>query len=318
MTASKGMPRRGAVDSVIERLESLGAVLEDYRDPRGEDPDGQVVVHLRDWRGSRSELDFLGRIPRVTSLLIDASHSRLRDGDVERIVGIPALEVLNLSWTEITGAAISHLPRARGLIELCLRETEIGDADLEPIGELNRLWRLDLSRTRVSGQLVAIPESVADLMLTESPLEKLVLASEVSRPTLTCLRLGGTPITDAMLNEVEKCPNVSSLLLERTRVTDVGLSVVGRISKLQMLLLDCDDITDTGLERIHGLNNLRHLSLSFTKITDRGLDVLAGLRELESVIVSGSAVTAEGFERLESRLGRALEGCLGRLGFIKR
>ncbi|MGO9111271.1 MAG: hypothetical protein ACLP9L_18755 [Thermoguttaceae bacterium] len=272
-----------ANEPAIERLESLGAELDDYRDPTGKEPIGQLYATLKNWRGSSRDLELLGKIPKVSDLFVNASNSPLRDPDVERLAGLPALRVLDLSNTRITGTALRHLKGAKDLHQLWLRGTRIADADLDAIGELSRLSTLDISRTRVKGQLVAIPESVERLMLDQTLLEGLELVAGASRPALVDLRLDETPLTDTMLNDVEKCPNLGILWLQWTRVTDRGLVAVGRLRKLYWLRLDGLDITDAGLEALSGLSDLASLSLSRDRITDKGLDALAGLRKLRLV-----------------------------------
>ncbi len=295
-----------ASEPAIARLESLGAVLDDYRDPTGKEPFGQVYVKLKNWRGSLSDLELIGKIPNVSALCVDASRSRLRDGDVERLAGMPALKVLDISRTSITGTALSYLKGAKDLEKLWLDCTDITDADLHALSALSRLSTLGISRTRVKGQLVPIPEGVKAISLSGTPLEKLTLVSGVSRAALVELRLDDTCATDAMLEDVEKCPNLESLWLDRTQVTDRGLVRVGKLRKLIMLSLDDLEITDAGIEAIRPLSELRWLMLSGTKITDKGFVALGQLRKLEEAIHQRTVVTADGVQKLESRLGRSI------------
>jgi Leucine-rich repeat (LRR) protein len=291
----------------IERLKALGAEIETYGDPSGNKPLEQVEVNLKHWRGSSVDLELLEKIPKYKSLGVDAPHSRLGDIDVKVLAKLPHLISLDLSRTNVTGAALSYLSAAKDLKRLSLRETGITDGDLVALNSMGRLSSLDLSRTHIKGRLGTLPDGLESLILSGTRLESLNLVPNGSRIALLVLGLDDTGATDTMLGDVEKCPNLVNLWLQGTRVTDRGLPTVGSLRKLEMLRLDGTAITDAGLEAIRPLSEMRWLTLSGTKITDRGLISLGRLKKLEDVILTQTTVTEEGIHKLETDLGRKIE-----------
>ena len=127
-----------ASEPVVERLRSLGAEIEEYRDPDGEDARAVVFVKLRNWRGTSADIELLEKIPNVTDLCVDASHSRLGDSAVKQLAKVPRIKVLDLARTGITSAALAHLSGAKDLEKLYLLYTDITDADLHALSSLRQ------------------------------------------------------------------------------------------------------------------------------------------------------------------------------------
>ncbi|WP_031528432.1 c-type cytochrome domain-containing protein [Dyadobacter crusticola] len=84
---------------------------------------------------------------------------------------------------------------------------------------------------------------------------------------ITWLKLGGTQITDAALQQIAKFPNLSKLHLEHTSVTDKGIAALKPLSYLE------------------------YVNIVDTKVGDEGLKMIAGMKSVKSVYVWQSAVT---------------------------
>ena len=101
------------------------------------------------------------------------------------------------------------------------------------------------------------------------------------------LKLGGTKITDAGLDQISKFPHLAKLHLERTNVTDKGIAA------------------------LKGLEYLEYLNIIGTKVGDAGLKTVAGMSPLRSVYVWQSAVT----DSAVAQVGRQSPGLLVVNGF---
>jgi hypothetical protein len=86
--------------------------------------------------------------------------------------------------------------------------------------------------------------------------------------------LGGTQVTDAGLEYLERLTQIHGLVLNRTQVTDAGLKHLKVLTRLQVLSLNYTQVTDAGLEHLEGLSQLQSLGLEGTKVTEDGLKKL--------------------------------------------
>jgi hypothetical protein len=182
------MEQEAAV-AAIERLG--GKVMYDYQRPdpakskqydpkaRPKDPDGfhrVVFVSLRD--------------------------TMALDDDLKVVAKLPALENLDLTNTQVTGAGLAHLRGLRNLQHLGLWNTKVDDAGLEHLARLTKLQSLVLDGTRV----------------TDAGLEHLAGLTHLEE----WLGLTETGVTDAGLKHLERLTKLRNLNLRKTGVTRAG------------------------------------------------------------------------------------------------
>lgn len=114
----------------------------------------------------------------------------------------PALQFLDLTSTQITGAGLRSACHLHALAHLNLERTRILDDDLSHLKAYPELVCLDLSATSI----------------TDSGLPHLK-----ELPKLSSLVLAGTAITDAGLTHLTDLPQLRWLFLTGTKVTPAGL-----------------------------------------------------------------------------------------------
>lgn len=119
-------------------------------------------------------------------------------------------------------------------------------------------------------------------------------------PNVVDVRLAGTTVTDAGLEQLRVFAGLQELGLSGTQVTDAGLEHLKGMTRLQTLYLHDTQVTDAGLEHLRGLNNLSVLTISRnTRITDVGLENLEGLTDLNTLFINDTQVTDAGLGHLK-------------------
>ncbi|MDO4549792.1 MAG: hypothetical protein Q4C96_00900 [Planctomycetia bacterium] len=191
---------------------------------------------------------------------------------ISQISRLPKLQQLFLSGVKITDSGVKVLAKNKNFIRIRLAGTQITDASLEILSEMSALRSLDLSNTKISvdglsklvtlsvlediniynakyvgGEVTEIFAEMDGLQkinmdnipVTDADVEKLLPLAE----NLIFLHLGGTRITDKVVNTLEKFKKLKTLYVNRTEVTDVG------VAQLRKSLPECNIITCGGEER---------------------------------------------------------------------
>ena len=266
------------------------------------EPAGPDVAEWVAGLGGSTTRDDSGRITAV-----NLSASWVNDLELEKLLAVPEILSLDLSYTHITDAAlqtISKLPNLRSLgLRFCEHITEAGVAHLRDAAKLERL---DLRGAAVSDSGMAFLAQIS---------------------TLRSLDIGITQITGPSFEALEALENLEELAIGGNRVSDLGLSYLQAVPKLRRLDLSGSQVTDSGvwgvtvtdvnLDAIAMLSGLEELNLAASdaeyianigdgvprvrnriEITDLGVEKLIALARLRSLDLSRSGVTAKGLQAL--------------------
>jgi Leucine-rich repeat (LRR) protein len=226
---------------------------------------------------------------------------KVTDGDLKEVSQLAHLQVLDLSYSEITNEGLPHLGALKQLHTLDLRNTRIDDAGLQILKEFKNLKRLYLTNCPVTDKgLVHLRElpDLEELFLRggKEVWEKGVGASIPPYFELWCWK---NEVTDKGMASLKELKNLQKLYLNGYRLTDEGLRELKEITNLRELTLDVTEVTDEGLTHLSRLKRLEKLSLESTKVTDAGLKHLSGLDRLETLDLCRTQVTDEGMKTLQ-------------------
>jgi hypothetical protein len=252
---------------------------------------------------------------------------QVADEDLKDVSKLADLQVLDLSYSEITNAGLQHLRGLKHLHTLDLRNTRIDDAGLQVLQHLKNLKRLYLTNCPVTDKgLVHLHElaNLEELFLRggDESVEKGVRCSyplpgdfdvwywknEVTDKGLRQLKelkhlrklyLNGRQLTDAGLKELRELTNLRELTIDVTEVTDEGLKHLSGFQQLEKLSLELTRVTDEGLKHLVGLERLQMLDLAGTEVTDKGMKTLLKLGNLRRLSLAGTQVTDKGLKELE-------------------
>ena len=176
-------------------------------------------------------------VPSTSFLNVMVAHSRRPHvtAAVERI-----------SYRDMTGARLEHLPELLG----------------------NR--SLDLSYTRVTGRHLALLREMPrleDLRLVGTAVGDNDLALIAPCHTLRRLNLDGTGISSGGLSHLQNMQALECLSVNETHVDDAGLTYLQQLPRLEWLSFVGTAISDAGLDCLASLTSLRSLTLVQTRAT---------------------------------------------------
>jgi Leucine-rich repeat (LRR) protein len=150
------------------------------------------------------------------------------------------------------------------IVDVSLARTWATDAELELLGRIKTLKRLDLSLTYVSDrgieQLKGL-DRLEDLNLYAAEfITDAALAFLRGHKQLRTLNLRGTDVTDTSLAYVAELPGLRRLDISFTQISDVGLEHLAALTELEDLNLGGNKISGVGLHVLKLLPRLKKLS----------------------------------------------------------
>src|SRR4051812_43371031 len=206
---------------------------------------------------------------------VSFAGTKVGDADLPSLKGL-RLSSLDLSRTRVK--TLEPLEGLRGLADLDLRDTQVGDPGLARLEGMADLETLSIARTHVTDR---------------------GLAHLGGLKRLRNLDLGGTAISDAGMKHLARLGGLQTLTLGGTKVSDTGLEQLKGLGELELLDLSDLLITGAGMARLEGLEKLKRLTLVSTRVGDAGLAHLKGLTGLEELALSFTEVGDEGLAHLE-------------------
>lgn len=200
-------------------------------------------------------------------------RSQFVDAEDRSAPGIPAFRFRKIP----TG----DLPAVNVPFGLDLHDSGCTDADVEVLGDLKNLARLNLLGTEV----------------TENALKHLG-----ANPTLHSLTLGEGRHARGRFagwQGFTSLKHVTRLSLSRTNLTGDGWRELKEMPELDTLNFHGSEVTDTELSQLEGVKHLATLGLGSTQVTDKGVEKLKGFANLSSLDLSSvKKATGAGIEGL--------------------
>ncbi len=220
----------------------------------------------------------IAKLPKLVSL--DVAWTAVGDGGLEKLVGMPALNDLEVDGTKVTdkGAKV-------------LQERGVTVHDIPPPrrlaneGILAKLTRLGVSvNTRPDGTLRVVGKITDDDVIALGAVGN-----------LGCLVLtGGGRVTQRGIDGLAKSQTLFELNLARTAINDEVVKALVKLPKLRTLDLSDTKITDAGVASLKGHGSLRELNLANTRISNAAIEALSGNEQLTSLDISGTRVDDAG------------------------
>lgn len=161
----------------------------------------------------------------------------------------------------LTHKDMSHLRDLSTLQILLLDDCSLDDDALEPIKELDTLYKLDLHNTGLTDiglSHISGLKNLANISLQKNPkltdqgLQVLNLLQNLKSVNLTKLN-----ISDQGLNFIQKNPKLEWLNISETQVTDESVQFLKTLNQMEKLFLRDTAITDAGMKEIRNTNKTR-------------------------------------------------------------
>jgi uncharacterized membrane protein/mono/diheme cytochrome c family protein len=150
----------------------------------------------------------------------------------------------------------------------------------------------DLPEIKVSPADPKALEAIKKVNLLVSP-----LASNQNRIEISAVNAPGLTDQQVMLLK-QVAEQITWLKLSGTAITDAALNEIGNFKNLNKLHLENTAITDHGMNALKNMPTLQYINLVGTKVTDAGLKQISSLKNIRSIYVWQSAVTLQGIEQI--------------------
>lgn len=203
----------------------------------------------------QATIEAITTYPHLTSISLFGTS--VDDDDIAQLSSLSKLQMIDLSFTDVTGEGISHLTKIPALLSVRLTGCRIGDSDLKPLAKLPDIAMLYLARTNV----------------TDKGLK------HIRGLNLVLLDLQSCDISDEGLRTLGDFPRLQNLWLsktirhgegDRSRLTDECIDYLLSLDTLRDLQLADSQMTTAGIERLReGLPNAK------VDVTTRGITYLS-------------------------------------------
>ncbi len=236
-------------------------------------------------RSKSTPLDAKGKVEIPAGALVELIVNFDATHDLSPLKNLPpdSIYKLSLKKLEIEDAQLKYLENLTGLVDLDLEETDVSDQGLRWLHKLNKLERLKLRASLVTGK-------------------GLVYLKPLS--SLTDLSLANIAIGDEGLENLVGLKKLTGLTLSRAQMTDQGLKRIAPMSQLEKLDIEFNKISDAGIASLVGLKNLKELLLSDTLVTVNCIKYLKQFPALHQIIYSERNFNAQDAAKLSAALPR--------------
>ena len=181
--------------------------------------------------------------------LLDAPTRKQIDGIRVKYVATDESHAINL--------ILDQLATMKDLKYLVITRTDASDAGFKNFQKMERLVRLDVSSSEVTGSF---------------------LSSWGNFPNLKTLELSHCPINTEHLKNLRNIPQLKHLDLRSSRLSAAATTYLSKCAKLERLAIaENKDIRNESLLPLQNLSRLKELDLTDTGVTEAGLASLKAL-----------------------------------------
>ncbi|CAH2312973.1 leucine-rich repeats and immunoglobulin-like domains 1 [Pelobates cultripes] len=237
------------------------------------DPAAFVELHkLQEVLLNHNELSDIPSLGEASSKLISLSlhHNKIRSIEASQMMQYVALEILDLSFNEITEIHSGTFPPGLRIKELNLGSNRVNSLESESFKNLSRsLLTLRLSKNRISH----LPLRVFKL------------------PRLTQLELNRNRIRSIEGLTFHGLDSLEVLKLQRNNISKLTDGAFWGLSRMQILHLEYNNLKEVSTGSLYGLQSLQQLHLSNNSISQINSGGWSFCRNLQELILSYNNLT---------------------------
>jgi hypothetical protein len=209
-------------------------------------------VHIASDIVSDGSMPGLCSLPNLRSLLLDGVP-KVTDVGIACIAKAEQLRELYLKGTQLTDNGVESFVSLPFIWSLALDATQITDAGVSQLSQMDELKIVSLRNTHVFGRALSDVPFVehASLYLDDCPIEDGAIEDLVlAHPGIERLWLAGTRVTDMVLPKIASLKGLSNLNLSRTRITDRGIEYLVGHPTLISLYVEETSVSHETAERL--------------------------------------------------------------------
>jgi Leucine-rich repeat (LRR) protein len=234
---------------------------------------------------------------------------------------VTALAITDLSgWIAAEGGRVERNDSGQ-IVAVDLASTWITDADLERIGRINSLRKLNLAHTKITdvgiGHLKSL-ENVVELNLYYAEyITDTSLAHLRGWKRLEVLNLRGVRLTSQAFEHLSQLTTLRSLDISFTEVEDDGVEQLSSLTKLEDLAIGGNRLSGSALSSLKLLPALRRLDVGGMQrvdsgrwglaLSDENLSRLSELTELSALTLAGANLNDRRIDRPGNKLAERTE-----------
>lgn len=184
-------------------------------------------------------LTVIAQLPNITSIQIHGAP-RITNASIPTLNSHPNLKELYLERTQIDDAGICALENLQDLWSVVLDHSPVSDVGLRHLATFKSISLLSACGTRVTGGGLSAfaRHAQLDAYLNHCPIEDKALDASLSEmPLLRRLALEHTTVSCTGLKTLPVCTELEDLRLSFTRVTSDIFSILRRLPKLGTVYL---------------------------------------------------------------------------------
>jgi hypothetical protein len=180
-------------------------------------------------------IEAIAKYPHLKSLSLFGTS--VDDEDIARLASLKKLQMIDLSFTDVTGEGMSHFTKMPALVWIRLDGCKVGDTDLKVLADMPELAMLHLARTNVTDKGLKYIRGI----------------------NLVLLDLQSCDISDDGLRSLGDFPRLRNLWLsktirhgegDRSRLTDDCIDYLLTLDSLLDLQIADSRLTEAGIKRL--------------------------------------------------------------------
>lgn len=235
------------------------------------------------------------------------SQAGVGDAEMQLLAGLPNLETVYISESDVTSKGIAHLAGLTELTDLGLWDTKVESiAALSGLTKLEKLGIYPEFDTVMGDEGLAAIENftqlkevyLSDEEITDKTVKLFANSTAMEKLELTVGRLED----DNSLSALSGMSQLKLLSFSGGSMSDAALKHLAGLGNLETLTISIERGNGEGFRHLADLQKLRYLNLSGDGVNDKAMAQLAGLVDLKTIMAQGSAVTQEGAKRLAAQL----------------
>lgn len=229
-------------------------------------------------------------VPADALVNIEVNWDGLNDLSFLKKLKADDLQGLDLAYSghgfALDDASVANFAHLKGLKQLLIDQTDIGDSGIQKIGQMSGLELLSLNHTMLTAKgmpYLANLHKLVQLELESTQLSDASLASIAGHTQLITLYIKACGLGPAAAQHLQKLTHLKILRLSDNKFGDKGMALLPAYPELVELHLNNCSLTDAGFAQLVKFPKLVKVFAKGNKISRAGFKALAQCKKLQYI-----------------------------------